>query len=95
MNCCTYRVIRLTAPAAVRGGKNSSEKNFSSFLIFLCILFISDSGEDGDRNTGDEQREDSSDEDAEDGNEILSTLAGNEGCDCAFGIAVRCAILIA
>jgi len=59
-------------------------------------LFISDSGEDGDRNTGDEQREDSCDDDEEDGNERgneLRSVAGKEGCDCALGIVVRCAIL--
>jgi len=60
-------------------------------------LFINDSGEDDDlKLAGDVEREDPRDDDVEDGledgKEPLSTLAGKEGCDCAFGIGVRCAI---
>ena len=79
MTSCANRVIRFTAPAAVRGGKNSSEKNISSFLIFLLILFISDSGEDGDL-VGDVDREDPREDPNDDVVEDdRSALAGKEG----------------
>ena len=35
-NIWSKRLMRLAAPAAVFGGKNSNEKNFSLFLIFAC-----------------------------------------------------------
>lgn len=44
-----YLEIKLTAAVTVRGGKNSSEKNVSSFLIFRKIFCTSVSGDlDGD-----------------------------------------------
>lgn len=40
-----YLEIKLTAAAAVRGGKNSREKNVSSFFIFRKIFCASVSGD--------------------------------------------------
>ena len=40
-----YLEIKLTAAVAVRGGKNSREKNVSSFFIFRKIFCTSVSGD--------------------------------------------------
>ena len=65
---------------AVRGGKNSSEKNGSSFFIFLKIFCASDSGD----LVGEVEREEVRDEVMEDEEDVLELLwlsaeAGNEG----------------
>ena len=65
---------------AVRGGKNSSEKNVSSFFIFRKIFCTSDSGD----LVGDVEREEVRDEFMEDEEDVLELLwlpaeAGKEG----------------
>lgn len=77
---CTHLEIKLTAAVAVRGGKNSSEKNGCSFFIFRKIFCTSDSGD----LVGEVEREEVRDEFIEDEEDVLELLwlsaeAGNEG----------------
>jgi len=80
----------------VRGGKNSKEKNGSSFFIFRKIFCTSDSGDlAGDVDL--EEVEEVRDEVIEDEEDVLehrrlSAEAGKEGCDWTFGITPCCAI---
>ena len=55
---------------AVRGGKNSSEKNGSSFFIFRKIFCTSDSGD----LVGEVEREEVRDEFIEDDEDVLELL---------------------
>ena len=78
---------------AVRGGKNSSEKNGSSFFILRKIFCTRDSGD----LVGDAEREEVRDEFIEDEEDVLELLwlsaeAGKEGWDWTLGITPCCAI---
>lgn len=86
-----YLEIKLTAAAAVRGGKNSKEKNVSSFFIFRKIFCTSVSGD----LVGDVEREDVWEDVIEEDDDVLllrwwSMEAGKAGCDWTFGIRSRC-----